>query len=110
GDTLTSMEATRGSQLAALVLQHENLPITAHIRLQPFDGACEVSVQLQEAGKVPSRYLGVRGAYQRSLADVQAHLDESLATLDPNLKLGPTSATAVAPTGVSEQLGMAAGN
>jgi hypothetical protein len=110
GDTLTSMEATRGSQLAALVLQHDNLPITAHIRLQPLDGACEVSVQLQEAGKVPSRYLGVRGAYQRSLADVQAHLDESLATLDPNLKLGPTSATAVAPTGVSEQLGMAAGN
>ncbi len=110
GDTLTSIEATRGSQLAAIVLQHDNLPITAHIRLQPLEGACEVSVQLQEAGKVPSRYLGVRGAYQRSLADVQARLDESLAALGPNLKLGTTSATAVAPDGVSEQLGAAAGN
>ena len=74
GDTLTTIEATRGSQLAALVLQHDNLPITAHIRLQPLEGGCEVSVQLQEAGKVPSRYLGVRGAYLRSLADLQARL------------------------------------
>ena len=110
GDTLTTLEATRGSQLAALVLQHDNLPITAHIRLQPSEGGCAVWVQLQEAGKVPARYLGVRGAYQRALADLQARLDGSLAALDPNLKLGPTSATAVAPEGVSEQLGTAAGN
>ena len=110
GDTLTSLEATRGSQLAALVLQHDNLPMTAHIRLQPLEGACEVSVQLQEAGKVPSRFLGVRGAYQHALAEVQSRLDESLATLDPNLTVGPTSATPVAADGVTEQLGKAAGS
>jgi hypothetical protein len=110
GDTLTTLEATRGSQLAALVLQHDNLPITAHIKLQPQEGGCDVSVQLQEAGKVPSRYLGVRGAYQRSLAEVQAHIDQALAGLDPHLVMGPTSATAVNATGVGEQLGAAAGS
>jgi hypothetical protein len=110
GDTLTSLEATRGSQLAALVMQHDNLPMTAHIHLQPLEGACEVSVQLQEAGKVPSRYLGVRGAYQRGLADVQARLDEYLAALDPNLQVGPTTATPLATDGVGEQFGTAAGN
>src|SRR5580658_6121809 len=66
GDTVTTIEATRGSQLAAFVLQHDNLPMTAHIRLNPEENGCAVTLQLEETGKVPSRFLGVRHAYQRA--------------------------------------------
>ena len=105
GDTVTSIEATRGSQLAAFVLQHDNLPMAAHIRLQPLENGCGVSVQLQETGKVPSRLLGVHNAYVHAFADIQVHLDGALAELDPNLKLEPVVAAAETPAGVGDQLG-----
>ena len=105
GDTVTSIEAARGSQLAAFVLQHDNLPMTAHIRLQPSDDGCGVAVLLQETGKVPSRFLGVHNAYVHAFADVQQHLDGALAELDPDVKLEPVNAPAETPVGIGDQLG-----
>ncbi|HTW10125.1 MAG TPA: DUF2510 domain-containing protein [Acidimicrobiales bacterium] len=111
GDTLTSIEAVRGSQIAAFVLQHDNLPMTAHIRLHPLDNACTVSVQLEETGKVPSRYLGVRGAYQRGFAEVQSHLDDALAELDPTMEREAVNMSPAGdPNSFGEQLGTAAGS
>jgi hypothetical protein len=110
GDTVTTIEATRGSQLAAFVLQHDNLPMTAHIRLNPVKNGCVVSLQLQETGKVPSRFLGVRHAYQRAFADMQVNLDEALVHVDPNLHIESVEAVPGTPEGIGDQLGTAAGH